>query len=88
LFRLFPAGAAPAATALDGRRVVVQLRETADLEHGGGYTLKRWRVGKVGSNGGVADVELHPDNPSFQPKRLRREDGEIRVLAEFLEVIG
>jgi hypothetical protein len=53
-----------------------------------GYTLKRWRVGKVGSDGGVAEVGLHPDNPSFQPMHLRREDGEIRVLAEFLEVIG
>lgn len=88
LFRLFPSGAPPAATALDGRRVVVQLRDTVDPEHGGGYTLKRWRVGKVGSDASVAEVELHPDNPSFPAMHLRCEDGEIRVLAEFLEVIG
>jgi type III restriction enzyme len=88
LFRMFPGGAAPAATALDGRRVVVQLREAADPEHGGGYTLKRWHVVKMGTDGGVQEVELRPDNPDFKPMRLRRADGEIRVLAEFLEVIG
>jgi hypothetical protein len=88
LFRLFPGGAAPAATALDGRRVVVRLREAADPEHGGGYTLKRWHVVKLGSDGGVQEVELRPDNPDFKSMRMRRTDGEIRVLAEFLEVVG
>jgi type III restriction enzyme len=88
LFRLFPGGAAPAATALDGRRVVVQLREAADPEHGGSYTLKRWHVVKIGTDGGVQEVELRPDNPDFKPMRMRRADGEIRVIAEFLEVVG
>jgi hypothetical protein len=41
LFHLLPDDAAPAATALDGRRIVVQLREAADPEHGGSCTLKR-----------------------------------------------
>jgi len=71
LFRLFPGGAAPAATALDGRRVVVQLREAADPEHGGSYTLKRWHVVKLASDGGVEEVELRPDNPDFKPMRMR-----------------
>jgi hypothetical protein len=44
LFRLFTAGAVLAATALDGKRVIVQLRDQADPETGGRYTLKRWRV--------------------------------------------
>jgi len=88
LFRMFPGGAAPAATALDGRRVVVQLREAADPEHGGSYTLKRWHVVKLASDGGVEEVELRPDNPDFKPMRMRRADGEIRVIAEFLEVVG
>jgi fermentation-respiration switch protein FrsA (DUF1100 family) len=29
-----------------------------------------------------------PTTPVFSPMHLRREDGEIRVLAEFLEVVG
>jgi hypothetical protein len=33
-------------------------------------------------------VELRPDNPDFKPMRMRRADGEIRVIAEFLEVVG
>ncbi len=88
LFRLFPHGVPPAATALDGRRVVVQLRDAADPETGGSYTLKRWRVAATGADGGADEIELRPDNPSFKPIRMRREDGEIRVIAEFLEVVG
>jgi len=45
----------------------VQLREDADPEHGGSYTLKRWHVAKLGSDGGVQEVELRPDNPDFKP---------------------
>jgi hypothetical protein len=67
--------------------VVVQLREAADPEHGGSYTLKRWHVVKLASDGGVEEVELRPDNPNFKPMRTRRADGEIRVIAEFLEVV-
>ena len=88
LFRLFPGGAAPTTTILGGRRVVVQLREAADPEHGGGYTLKRWHVVKLGSDGGVEEIELRPDNPDFKPMRMRRADGEIRAITEFLEVVG
>ncbi len=88
LFRLFPEGVPPAATALDGRRVVVQLRDATDPETGGSYTLKRWRVTATSPDGGAADIELRPDNPGFNPIRMRREDGEIRVIAEFLEVVG
>jgi hypothetical protein len=79
---------APAATALDGKRVVVQLRADTDPEHGGSYTLKRWHVASVGKDGGANEIELRSDNPDFKPMHLRREDGEIRVIAEFLEVVG
>jgi type III restriction enzyme len=88
LFRLFPGGAAPAPTALDNRRVVVQLRNDTDPETGGSYTLKRWHVASVGKDGGAKEIELSSDNPDFKPMHLRREDGEIRVIAEFLEVVG
>jgi hypothetical protein len=49
------------------------------------YTLKRGHVAKLGSDGG-AEVELRPDNHDFMPMRMRRADGAIRVIAEFLEV--
>jgi type III restriction enzyme len=88
LFRLFPDGVPPAATALDGRRVVVQLRDATDPETGGAYTLKRWRVTAAGPDGGATEIELRPDNPGFKPIRMRRDDGDIRVIAEFLEVVG
>jgi type III restriction enzyme len=87
LFRAYAAGEAPAATALDGHRVVVQLRDDADPETGGRYTLKRWRVKKLTTAGGAAEIELMPDNPSFKPRSMRPDDGDIRVVAEFLEVL-
>jgi hypothetical protein len=88
LFRLFTAGAFPSPTALDGKRVIVQLRDEADPETGGRYTLKRWRVTKHTADGGVEQVELRPDNPGFLPKKYTGKDGDIRALAEFLEVVG
>ncbi len=88
LFRLFPDGVAPDAMALDGRRVVVQLRDATDPDTGGSYTLKRWRVTATEPGGGAKEIELSPDNPGFKPIRMRREDGETRVIAEFLEVVG
>jgi len=88
LLRSYPAGEAPAAMALDGRRVVVQLRGDADPETGGAYTVKRWRVTKTGRDGGAAEIELRPDNPTFPPKKMKPGDGDIRVIAEFLEVVG
>jgi len=88
IFRMFPTGAAPPARLLDGRRVVVQLRDEADPETGGKYTLKRWRVAKARPDGWIEEVELRPDNPSFQPIRMRASDGEIHAVAEFLEVVG
>ena len=40
------------------------------------------------ADGGVEQIELVPDNSSFKVMRHRAEDGEIRVVAEFLEVVG
>src|ERR1700690_1655198 len=88
LCRLFPDGVAPSATALDARRVVVQLRNATDPETGGSYTIKRWRVTATDPDGGAAEIELRPDNPDFKPIGMRREDGEMRLIAEFLEVVG
>jgi hypothetical protein len=88
LFRAYSAGSVPPSTALDGRRVVVQLREEADPDTGGQYTLKRWIVTKRSDDGSVAEVELRPDNPTFKSRRYPAKDGDIRVVAEFLEVVG
>jgi hypothetical protein len=88
LFRLFAAGVAPPSTALDGKRVIVQLRAQADPETGGQYTLKRWRVTKHTADGGVEQIELRPDNPDFVANRYTAKDGEIRAVAEFLELVG
>ena len=70
IFRMFPAGAAPPSTALDGRRVLVQLRGEEDLETGGRYTFKRWRVTKLGADGGAEEIELRADNPAFKVRRF------------------
>jgi len=85
LFRLFPTP--PSSTAIDGRRVIVQLREN-DPDTGGQYTLKRWRVTKYTGDGGVESVELRPDNPDFKTIKLSAKDGEIRPVAEFLELVS
>ncbi len=85
LFRAFPAGTAPPPTALDNRRVVVELREASDGELGGRYTLKRWRVTQVDARGRCTEVELRPDNPSYRTLRLGASGDEVRVVAEFLE---
>lgn len=87
LFRQFTGGA-PAAVTLDGRRVVAQLRTATDPDTGGAYTLKRWRVAARRDDGGVEAVDLLPDNRNFKPLHLTPDDGDLRVIAEFLEVVG
>jgi len=58
------------------------------VQTGGQYTLKRWKVTQTTGDGGVVEVELRPDNPSFKPKKFSAKDGDLRVVAEFLEVVG
>jgi type III restriction enzyme len=87
LFRGFPAGTAPNPIALDGRRVLVELREGAEADLGGRYTLKRWRVAKRTQEEGVTEVDLCPDNRSYRTLTMRASDGEIRVVGEFLELL-
>jgi len=88
LFRAYPVGQSPAVSALDGKRVVVQLHNGSDPETGGQYTLKRWTVGKWSDAGEVEAVSLRPDNPAFEPIPLTADSGDLRVVAEFLEVVG
>jgi type III restriction enzyme len=88
LFRGFAAGDAPSATSLDGKRVVAELREGAEADLGGRYTLKRWKVASFAPDGGVAEVELRPDNRAYRPMRLSASDGDLRVVAELLDVLA
>ena len=85
LFRQFPDPPSP--TGIDGKRIVVQLRET-DPDTGGKYTLKRWHVARYGDDGGIETVELRPDNPDFKSIMLSAKDGEIQPIAEFLEIVS
>jgi hypothetical protein len=72
----------------DGRRVVVQLRDETDVETGGHFTLKRWRITKTDKAGAPCEIQFRPDNPDFKPLTLVPGDAELRVVAEFLEVVG
>ncbi len=89
LFRSFPVGSEPSTMALDGRRVVVQLRSSdVDPELSGRYTLKRWRVTKLSDEGSVAEVELAPDNRGFPKRLITAADGDIRPVAELIAVLS
>lgn len=68
--------------------MVVELRNQTDPDVGGAYTLKRWRASKRTAEGGIAELALVADNPDFGRILLRPQDGEVRVIAEFLEVVG
>ena len=86
LFRHWPTP--PPVCALDGRRVLVQLRGADDPDTGGRYAVKRWKVAEVDADGMVERVELRPDNPACQTLSLRAEDGDLRVIAELVRVVG
>ncbi len=56
----------------------------------GSYTVKRYRSTKAADAEGWRHVEvrLEPVNPAFEPIVLReRDEGEVRVVAEFVEVL-
>lgn len=86
LFRRWDA--VPPPRALDGRRVLVQLRDADDPDTGGRYTVKRWKVIETDAEGSVTRVELRPDNPDCETLTLTPESGEVRVVAELVRVIG
>ena len=83
LLRLF--GEAPSPTAIDGKRGIVQLRET-DPDAGGQYALKRWHVARYGDSGGVQEIELRSENADFKSIVLSARDADIYPVVEFLEL--
>ena len=88
LFREYAAGTAPSPVQLDGRRVVVQLRNETDPETGGTYSLKRLRVLRRAEDGSVLEIALSPDNRAFTARHLTEGDADIRIVAELLEVLA
>jgi len=80
----------PVAGPRQGKIVLVEHRDIADLETGGSYTVKRYRSRKATDAEGWRHVEirLEPENPEFAPIVLRESaEGEVRVVAELVEVL-
>jgi len=64
--------------------LLVQHRDIADPDHGGRYTVKLYE--RVSAE----EVHLQPDSgiAGYEPIVLRADDGETRVIAELVEVLG
>jgi hypothetical protein len=87
LFRFFQDPSSVSASELNGRRVLVQLHEDSDPEHGGRYTLKQW-VSHCDESGAVLSVDLVPDNVGYETKSYRGEQcAVLRAVAELVEVV-
>lgn len=70
-----------------GKLVLVE--NYAESEHGGRYTVKRYRSEKVPAGDGEwrhRKVVLEPLNPDYQPWELE-EGSECRILAQFVQVL-
>jgi type I restriction enzyme R subunit len=73
-----------------GKTVLVQMRDTMDLETGQRFTVKRYESEKVsvGDSWRHARITLKPVNPDFDPIVLAgAEEGELQVIAELVEVL-
>lgn len=74
------------------RTVLVQMLDEIDPETGERFTVKRYKSEKATSEDGTwrhVKVTLMPNNPDYEPIELTCDDeGSVRVVAEFLEVIG
>lgn len=86
LFRPVPAGSR------QGRKLLVWHAGVTDADTGGEYTLKVYSSEKVASADGEWQhdrITLKPLNPDYQPLVLQPEDeGSVRAIAEFVEVVG
>lgn len=86
LFRLRPGGSR------DGRRLLVWHSGIDDPHTGGRYTVKVYRSRKVPAEDGGwrhVEIKLEPLNRKYEPIVLTpTEENEVRVIAEFVEVVG
>jgi phage repressor protein C with HTH and peptisase S24 domain len=84
LFRRYSGGSR------DGLIVLAEHRGIDDPETGGSYTVKRYRSTKAADGEGSwehTQIRLEPINESFKPIELS-EESDVRVLAQFIEVVG
>ena len=65
----------------------MSLRPRITRRRGGQHTLKRWHVTRYGDDRSVEQVELRSENADFKTIVLSTKDGEIRAVAEFLELV-
>jgi type I restriction enzyme R subunit len=82
---------APVEGTRQGKIVLVQLRDSTDSETGERYTVKRYEsVKEVRADGWQHQrVVLQPINRDFQPIEIHgADDEELRVIAEFVEVVS
>jgi hypothetical protein len=80
----------PVAGSRGGRVLLVQHRSITDPEHGGKYTVKRYRSTRVADDDSWrhASITLHPDNAAFPPITIDPLQGEdVRIVAEFVRVV-
>ena len=83
--------AAPVEGTRQGKTVLVQLRDATDPESGERYTVKRYESEKaqVGHSWRHERITLKPVNLDFEPIVLTGADeGQLQVIAEFVEVLG
>jgi hypothetical protein len=81
---------APVEGTRQGKTVLVQLRDTTDPENGQRYTVKRYESEKAakGDSWHHERIILKPLNSDFEPIVFAgTDDGELQVIAEFLEVL-
>lgn len=82
---------APVTGTRQGKTVLVQLRDVSDPETGHRYTVKRYESEKQrdGDSWRHSKIVLKSVNPAFAPiVLLGAADGEVRVIAEVVEVLG
>ena len=76
---------------LYGKILLVAYRGKADPVYDGAYTVKRYRSAKRAAENGEwehADITLEPLNAEFDPIVLTpRDEGDVRVVAEFVQVV-
>jgi hypothetical protein len=82
--------AAPVEGTREGKTVLVQLRDAKDPETGQRYSLKRWESKKVpdGDSWRHEGITLKPINRDFAAIQLAGGEGDLTVIAEFIEVLG
>ena len=81
---------APVEGTLQGKTVLVQLRDATDPETGQRYTVKRYRREKAreGDSWRHEKITLEPVNPDFESIVLvGADEGEFQVIAELVEVL-